>query len=60
MREEQIDYNKVVSVVEKTVATSEFYLQSLSLILCFIIAYFFLSPKQKNSFSKNSFLVAKG
>lgn len=41
MKEEQIDYDKVVSAVGKTIASSNFYWQSLSLIFCFILSYFF-------------------
>ncbi len=37
MREEQVD--KVFSAVEKTVANTSFYWQSLSLIFCFIASY---------------------
>ncbi len=38
MREEQLD--KVFSAVEKTIGSSQFYWQSLSLILCFVLSYF--------------------
>ncbi len=37
MREEQVD--KVFSAVEKTVANTSFYWQSLSLIFCFVVSY---------------------
>lgn len=38
MKEQQVD--KLFSAVEKTVANSAFYWQSLSLIFCFVLSYF--------------------
>ncbi len=38
---EKIDFDKIFKVIESTVAGSSFYWQSLSLIGCFIISYFF-------------------
>jgi small-conductance mechanosensitive channel len=35
-----LDYDRVFSVIEKTMSTSSFYWQSLSVIACFIAAYF--------------------
>ena len=40
MKSQEIDYDKVVTVVEKTVLSSSFYWQSLSLIFCFVASYF--------------------
>ncbi|MDX2083514.1 MAG: mechanosensitive ion channel [Rickettsiales bacterium] len=52
MREDQINYDKIFSVVEKTFASSSFYLQSLSVISCFILAYFFYRFARKIIFPK--------
>jgi|GEM_PF-537873 len=41
MKQENIDYGKLFEIAEKTVSDSDFYWQSLSLIGCFIISYFF-------------------
>ena len=41
MKQENIDYSKLFEIAGKTVSDSGFYLQSLSLIACFIISYFF-------------------
>lgn len=37
---EQISYDKLLEVIEKTITSSSLYWQSLSLILCFILSYF--------------------
>lgn len=37
---EQISYDQLLEVLEKTVTSSSLYWQSLSLILCFILSYF--------------------
>jgi hypothetical protein len=35
-----INYDKIFSVIEKTLASPSLYFQSLSLILCFVISYY--------------------
>jgi small-conductance mechanosensitive channel len=69
MKQEQIDYDKVVIAVEKTVLSSSFYWQSLSLIGCFVLSYFafrlvrkFLFPRMivstlKKNADLNRFMV---
>lgn len=47
MREEKIDYDKFFSAFETTVASSNFYWQSLALICCFILSYFFYQIAKK-------------
>lgn len=39
MKQNQIDYYKALSAIEKTISNSSFYWQSLSLIFCFITSY---------------------
>jgi small-conductance mechanosensitive channel len=58
---QEIDYDKVVVAVEKTVLSSSFYWQSLSLIGCFILSYLafrvtkkFLFPRVISSTLKKS------
>jgi len=48
----EIDYDKVMSVIEKTISSSSFYWQSLSLILCFILAYFLYKTSRKFLFPR--------
>ncbi len=38
---EHIDYDRVLTVIEKTISASSFHSQSLSLIACFAASYFF-------------------
>jgi small-conductance mechanosensitive channel len=51
MREE-IDYGKALTIFEKTVSNSNFYLQSLSLICCFILSYFCYRIARRTLFPK--------
>ncbi len=47
MKEDQIDYDKFLIAVEKTVVSSNFYWQSLSLIFCFVLSYLFYQLTKK-------------
>ncbi len=49
---DQLDYTKILTVIEKTISSSSFYWQSLSLISCFIIAYFCYQLSRKFLFPK--------
>ena len=49
---ELISYDKLLEVLEKTVASSSLYWQSLSLILCFILSYVFYKLSRKFIFPK--------
>ncbi len=42
-----IDYNKILDVIEKTIASSSFYWQSLALIGCFLVSYLFYKISRK-------------
>ncbi len=42
-----IDYNKIIEVIEKTIASSSFYWQSLALIGCFLVSYLFYKISRK-------------
>lgn len=48
----QIDYDKVLTVAEKTIASSSFYWQSLSLIFCFASSYLLYQISRKFIFPK--------
>lgn len=49
---EHIDYDKVLTIVEKIILSSDFYWQSLSLGLSFTIAYIFYHITRKTIFPK--------
>ncbi len=49
---EPISYDQLLEVLEKTVASSSLYWQSLSLILCFILSYVFYKLSRKFIFPK--------
>ncbi|MES2961555.1 MAG: mechanosensitive ion channel domain-containing protein [Pseudomonadota bacterium] len=49
---EPISYDKLLEVLEKTVASSSLYWQSLSLILCFILSYIFYKLSRKFIFPR--------
>jgi small-conductance mechanosensitive channel len=49
---QQIDLNKLLSSVEKTVTSSSLYLQSFTLIICFIFSYFVCGIIRKKFFPK--------
>jgi len=49
---ESISYDKLLEVLEKTVASSSLYWQTLSLILCFILSYVFYKLSRKFIFPK--------
>lgn len=48
----QIDYDKVLTIAEKTIASSSFYWQSLSLIFCFVASYFLYHISRQFIFPK--------
>ena len=52
MKEDQINFDKIFSVIEKTISSSTFYWQSLLLIFCFILSYFFYRITRKLLFPK--------
>jgi small-conductance mechanosensitive channel len=56
---ESISYDKLLEVLEKTVASSSLYWQTLSLILCFILSYVFYKLSRKFIFPKIIFLALK-
>jgi len=39
MKQQEIDYDKVITAVEKTVSNSIFYWQSMSILCCFVVAF---------------------
>ena len=43
----QIDFDKVLTVIESTVSNTSFYWQSVSLLGCFIVSYFFYATSRK-------------
>lgn len=47
-----MNYNKIFEVIEQTIASPDFYWQSLSLILCFVAAYFSYKLSRKFFFPK--------
>ncbi len=47
-----MNYDKIFEVIEQTIASPSFYWQSLSLILCFILAYFCYKFSRKFFFAK--------
>jgi len=49
---DKISYDQLLEVLEKTVASSSLYWQSLSLILCFILSYIFYKISRKFIFPK--------
>jgi small-conductance mechanosensitive channel len=49
---DKISYDQLLEVLEKTVASSSLYWQSLSLILCFILSYVFYKISRKFIFPK--------
>lgn len=48
MKQDQINYDKLLSALEKTVSSYDFYLQSILLCLCFIATYFFARITKKH------------
>lgn len=52
MKQNQIDYDKLLYIIEKTTSDSNFYWQSLSLIGCFIASYILYSITRRVLFSK--------
>lgn len=47
MKQDHIDYSKILTVIESIISSSSFYWQSLSLIFCFIISYIFYNLAKK-------------
>ncbi len=47
-----MNYNKIFEVIESTVASPDFYWQSLSLVLCFVFAYLCYKFSRKFFFAK--------
>lgn len=56
MKNSQIDYEKILTVIEKTFLDSNFYWQSLSLVACFIVAYFLYRVSRKSIFPNIRFI----
>jgi len=48
----ELNYDKMFTVIEKTVSNTSFYWQSLSLIFCFIFSYFFYKLSRRFLFPK--------
>ncbi len=52
MKQDNINYTKMFEVFENTVSDPDFYLQSLSLIACFVLSYIFYQISKKVIFPK--------